>query len=40
MQYRREATPLWVWIAIGLISLGTIAYLVMFWLAEYMMRGS
>jgi hypothetical protein len=40
MQHRREATPLWVWIAIGLISLSTLAYFVMVWLTEYLMRTS
>jgi hypothetical protein len=40
MENRREVTPLWVWIATGLISLGTLAYFVMVWIAEYLMRTS
>ena len=39
-QYRRKSTPIFVWIAIGLISLGTLAYFVMVWLVEYVMRTS
>jgi HAMP domain-containing protein len=40
MQNPQEATTLWVWIATGLISLGTLAYFVMAWLTEYLLRAS
>jgi hypothetical protein len=39
MQPRQESTPLWVRIAVGLIALGTLAYFVAVWLAEYVMAG-
>ena len=37
MQPLRESTPLWVWITVGLMALGTLAYLGAALLAEYLM---
>jgi hypothetical protein len=39
MQPRRESAPLWVWITVGLMALGTLAYFGAVFLAEYMMPG-
>ena len=36
---RRELTPLWVWITIRLMGLGTLAYFAAALLADYLMPG-
>jgi len=33
-QQERESTPLWVWLAIGLMAIGTVAYLTGYWMFE------
>jgi hypothetical protein len=39
MQPRRESAPLWVWITVSLMALGTLAYFGAVFLAEYVMPG-
>jgi hypothetical protein len=34
-QYARETTPLWVWLSVALLALGTLAYFAMVYLVEY-----
>jgi hypothetical protein len=36
---RQETTPLWVWLTVGLMALGSLAYFVVVFLAEYLMPG-
>jgi hypothetical protein len=31
----RETTPLWVWLSVALLALGTLAYFAMVYLVEY-----
>jgi hypothetical protein len=31
----RETTPLWVWLSVALLALGTLAYFTMIYLVEY-----
>ena len=31
----KETTPLWVWLSVGLLAIGTLAYFTMVYLVEY-----
>jgi hypothetical protein len=31
----KETTPLWVWLAVGLLAIGTLAYFTIVYLVEY-----
>ena len=31
----KETTPLWVWLAVGLLAIGTVAYVTAVFLVEY-----
>jgi hypothetical protein len=33
-QQERESTPLWVWLALGLMAIGAVAYLTGYWMFE------
>jgi hypothetical protein len=33
----RESTPLWVWLAVGLLAIGTVAYVTVVFLIEYIL---
>jgi hypothetical protein len=33
----KESTPLWVWLAVGLLAIGTVAYVTAIFLIEYIM---
>jgi hypothetical protein len=33
----RESTPLWVWLAVGLLAIGTVAYVTAVFLFEYIL---
>jgi hypothetical protein len=36
-QMTKESTPLWVWLAVGLLAIGTVAYVTAVFLIEYIM---
>jgi hypothetical protein len=36
-QMTKESTPLWVWLAVGLLAIGTAAYFAAVFLIEYIM---
>jgi hypothetical protein len=36
-QMTKESTPLWVWLAVGLLAIGTVAYVTAIFLIEYIM---
>jgi hypothetical protein len=36
-QQTREATPIWVWMAFGLMGIGIAAYLTGYWMIEEML---
>jgi hypothetical protein len=33
-QQERESTPIWVWLAFGLMAIGAVAYLTGYWMFE------
>jgi len=33
----KESTPLWVWLAVGLLAIGAVAYVTAVFLIEYIM---
>ncbi|WP_291610031.1 hypothetical protein [Bradyrhizobium sp.] len=35
-QREREGAPLWVWLAFGLLAIGTVAYVTGYWMFEEM----
>ena len=36
-QMTKESTPLWVWLAVGLLAIGAVAYVTAVFLIEYIM---
>jgi hypothetical protein len=36
-QMTKESTPLWVWLAVGLLAIGTVAYVTAVFLIEYIL---
>ena len=36
-QMTKETTPLWVWLAVGLLAIGTVAYVTAVFLIEYIL---
>jgi hypothetical protein len=36
-QMTKESTPLWVWLAVGLLAIGTVAYVTVVFLIEYIL---
>jgi hypothetical protein len=36
-QKTKETTPLWVWLAVGLLAIGTVAYVTAVFLIEYIL---
>ena len=39
-QMTKESTPLWVWLAVGLLAIGAVAYVTAVFLIEYIMAMS